>query len=75
MQPADIVKRDRLADAVCHPDQMTIWAGEVASELLEHLKDPEDYEDVLALDRAVKAAIRHVVESAFSHPEILGGTQ
>lgn len=72
MQPADIVRHDQLADLVCHDDQMVIWADEVRAELMDHLVMPSDYEGVLALDRAVRSAIRHVVEGAFSHPEVLG---
>ncbi|ANT39903.1 hypothetical protein RGUI_0830 [Rhodovulum sp. P5] len=72
MSPADIVRADRLADLVCHDEQMTIWVGEVLMELGDHMRDPSDYEDVLDRAAAVRAAIRHVVEGAFAHPEILG---
>lgn len=72
MQPGDLVRRDRLADTVCHGAQMEIWVDELRQELAAHLRSPRDYEEVLDLADALKTAIRHVVEGAFSHPEILG---
>lgn len=72
MNPADIVKRDRLADTVCHDEQMTIWESEVLDEFHEFLREPGDYEETLAMHRAARAAIRHIVEGAFSHSELLG---
>jgi hypothetical protein len=58
------------AALVCHDDQITVWADEVKMELLDHLREPADYEEVLSLDAAVKAAIRHVVDRAFGHPAL-----
>ncbi|MBN8190382.1 MAG: hypothetical protein GYB50_25680 [Rhodobacteraceae bacterium] len=72
MRPADLVRRDRLADTVCHGAQMEIWADELRQELAAHLRSPRDYEEVPDLADALKTAIRHVFEGAFSHPEILG---
>lgn len=72
MLPADLVRRDRLAETVCHGEQMEIWADELRQELAAHLRSPRDYEEVPDLADALKTAIRHVFEGAFSHPEILG---
>ncbi len=72
MAPADFVPADRLADLVCHDEQMNIWVGEVLGELDEHVVPPNDQEELLILRLAVSRAIRHVVASAFAHPEILG---
>lgn len=72
MTPADIVKADRLSDKVCHPEQLDIWAEEAIFALSDWLRDPEDYEDTLALAQAVKMQIRTLLDSAFSHPELLG---
>lgn len=72
MQPADLVRRDRLAETACHGAQMEIWADELRQELAAHLCAPRDYEEVPDLADALKTASRHVVEGAFRHPEILG---
>jgi hypothetical protein len=58
------------AAAVCHDDQLTLWASEVLDHLQRHLKAPEDYEGLLDLHGAVEAAVRHVVASAFAHPAL-----
>lgn len=72
MEPADIVSRDRLADAVCHDEQMEVWASELLDEFMEWLPPPSDYEDGLAMRAAAKRAVRAIVDGAFSHPELLG---
>ncbi len=48
MTPADVIRADRLADLVCHDEQMTIWTSEVLDELDGHVVLPTSYEDALA---------------------------
>lgn len=56
------------AQLVCHDEQLTVWEGKVLDEFHGFLRGPEDYEDGLAMRRAARAAIQHVVSAAFSHP-------
>ena len=72
MTPADIVAVDRLADTVCHDDQLTIWEDEVIFALGHWLVAPESYDDMLAMRRAIRLKVRDLIEAAFTHPEILG---
>lgn len=72
MTPADIVLADHLAELVCHDEQMEIWEGEVLEELVEFLHRPADFQDLSRLRYATNRAIRHIVTSAFTHPEIIG---
>lgn len=57
MTPADIVKVDRLADAVCHREQMDIWQLELLQGIEEWV-DFKDHDDLLALHQATGRAIR-----------------
>lgn len=53
----------RMAAAkICHEDQLVVWQGEVIDEIIEHLKEPDDSEDVLALHADVRRAILHIAE-------------
>lgn len=64
------LRRARRVDRICHRDQMEIWTGEALQHLIDHIREPADYEDALALNRAVKAAIRDVVGAALDHPDV-----
>ena len=72
MTPADLVKADRLADLVCHDKQMNIWEDDVLGELAEFLELPDSFEEMMRLRESANRAIKRLVASAFSHPEILG---
>ncbi|MEM7211768.1 MAG: hypothetical protein AAF479_07725 [Pseudomonadota bacterium] len=72
MTPADIVKADRLCDAVCHSDQMNIWSSELLMHIEEFLPPMMEHADSIDLHRQVQIGIRSILESAFAHPEIMG---
>lgn len=59
------------ADAVCHDEQMTVWASGFVGMLSlgGYLRDDLDYEEGLDLDSDVKRELRSVIEMAFGHPE------
>lgn len=59
-----------MAERVCHDEQLLIWSGEMVSDLIDHLKDPEDYDGVIDLHNDMKAAIKSLIEKVFTHPEI-----
>lgn len=59
------------AERVCHDEQLVVWSGEMVSDLIEHIKDPEDYDGVVDLHRDMQAVIKSLVEKAFTHPEVV----
>ena len=58
-----------MAERVCHDEQLLIWSGEMVSDLIDHLKEPSDYDSVVDLHNDMKAAIKSLIEKAFTHPE------
>lgn len=60
---------EELASAVCHEDQMIIWASEILDYFSEYLREMRSYDDIIDLNLAAQGAVRHIVKGAFSHPE------
>lgn len=63
----------RAAEAVCHDEQMVIWAGDF-TEMLSvggWLRDDLSYDDGLDLQAAITRQLRSVVSAAFTHPEAM----
>jgi hypothetical protein len=62
------------AEAVCHDEQLEIWVDEFVEHLhaaaSDFLPDFETYGIKIMYFAAIKAAIKDVVEKAFSHPEL-----
>lgn len=68
----DVILNPTLAaEAVCHDEQMVIWANDFAGmlNLGGWLRDDLDYSDGVELQEAVKRELRSIIESAFDHPE------
>lgn len=49
-------------DDVAHKEQLDVWAEEMCWALMGWLKDPESYDDKIALADAIKRELRNVVE-------------
>lgn len=60
------------AEAVCHDEQLEIWAGEFVDHLLAigFAPDFETYGEKIKYFSSVKNAIKDLVEKAFTHPEL-----
>jgi hypothetical protein len=58
-------------EAVCHEEQMVIWANDVMGALAvgDWLRDDLSYDDKIELDHAIRREIRSIIEMAFDHPE------
>lgn len=58
-------------DAVCHDEQMVVWASEFVGMLSlgGWLRYDLDYSDGVDLDSAVKRELRNIIGMAFDHPE------
>lgn len=54
------------AAAVCHDEQMVVWANDMVAGLGEWLREDIDYSDV---QLAVTVELRRIIEAAFDHPE------
>lgn len=59
------------ADAICHDEQMTVWASDFVGMLSlgGYLRDGIDYAEGIELDDAVRRELRSIIEMAFDHPE------
>ena len=59
------------AEAVCHDEQLLIWADDLIGYLSmeNYLRDDLDYSEGVDLQIAVKRELRRIIESAFDHPE------
>ncbi len=57
-------------DAVCHEEQMVIWASEFVGmlSLNGYLRDL-DYDEGADLIGDVKGELRSIIKAAFDHPE------
>ncbi len=58
-------------EAVCHEEQMVIWANDVmvAMGMGGFLREDLSYDDKVELDHAIRKEIRSIMEMAFDHPE------
>jgi hypothetical protein len=59
------------AAAVCHDEQLRIWADDhiIAALSLEGLLRADlSYDEVVDLEKIVMREIRSIIESAFDHP-------
>ena len=59
------------ADAVCHDEQLMVWASDFVGMLSlgGYLREDIDYSDGVDLDNAVKRELRSIIGMAFDHPE------
>lgn len=59
------------ADAVCHDEQLRIWAHEIVGRLSmeSYLRDDLSYDDGVEMERAVMDEVKSIIEMAFDHPE------
>jgi len=58
------------AEAVCHEEQLRIWADDVISALgMENYLNFSSYADKVDMEQIVMREIKSIVESAFDHPE------
>lgn len=52
------------ADEIAHAEQLDVWAEEMCWALMGWLKEPESYDDKIALANAIKSELSKVVEIA-----------
>jgi hypothetical protein len=58
------------AEAVCHDEQLRIWADDVISALgMEDFLKFSSYADKVDIEQIVMREIKSIVQSAFDHPE------
>jgi len=59
------------AEAVCHEEQLRIWANDLVGLLSmeNYLREDLDYSEGADLEQMVMCEIKKIVESAFDHPE------
>lgn len=59
------------AEAVCHDEQMVIWASDFVGMLSMggYLREDLSYSEGLDMTEDVKRELRSIIESAFDHPE------
>ena len=58
-------------EAVCHEEQMVVWASDLVGMLSMGgwLRDDIDYGEGVDLDLAVRRELRSIIGMAFDHPE------
>lgn len=60
------------AEAVCHEEQLRIWAHDHIIGALStgnFLRDDLIYDEIVELEDAMMREIKCIIESAFDHPE------
>lgn len=59
------------AEAVCHEEQLRIWAEEITGSLsmAGYIREDMSYDDVIDLGKVVEREIKNIIEMAFDHPE------
>jgi hypothetical protein len=60
------------AEAVCHEEQLRIWAHDDIIDALamaDFLRDDMSYEDGIELERLVMHELKDIIAAAFDHPE------
>ena len=63
----DELRCDHLVSEIFHKEQLVIWSGEFIDALLGHIKDPNDYEDVLDLHRRIEDFLTGTIANAVAH--------
>lgn len=60
----------RVAQAVCHEEQMTVWSGDLAGALGAngYLRDLS-YDEVVELHQTIQLELQRIIASAMQHPE------
>jgi len=60
----------RVAQTVCHEEQMTVWSGDFASALGAngYLRDLS-YDEVVELHQTIQLELQRIIASAMQHPE------
>jgi hypothetical protein len=58
-------------DAICHEEQMVIWANDVMGALSmgNFLRDDLSYDEIVELDHAIRQEIKSIIGMALDHPE------
>jgi hypothetical protein len=71
MTAAVILNPAAAADAVCHDEQMVVWASDFVGmlNLGGYLRDDLSYGEGVDLTEDVKRELRRIIEAAFDHPE------
>lgn len=60
------------AEAVCHEEQLRIWAHDHiigAIALGDWLRDDLSYDDQIEMEACMMREIKNIIEMAFDHPE------
>jgi len=60
------------AEAVCHEEQLRIWAHDDiigALAMTDFLRDDMSYDDGIELERLIMHELKDIIASAFDHPE------
>lgn len=71
MSATVILTPKQAAEAICHDEQMVVWASDFLGMLSlgGWLRDDLSYDDGVDLGNAVKRELRSIMEMAFDHPE------
>jgi hypothetical protein len=66
-----ILTPEAAAEAVCHKEQMEVWASDLIGMLSlgGYLRENIDYSEGIDLAEDVKRELRSIIVMAFSHPE------
>jgi hypothetical protein len=58
-------------EAVCHEEQMVIWANDVMGALSmgNFLRDDLSYDEIVDLDHAIRQEIKSIIGMALNNPE------
>jgi hypothetical protein len=67
-----ILNPDAAAEAVCHEEQLRIWAHDHivgALALGEFLRDDLSYDEGMDLERTIMNELKSIISQAFNHPE------
>jgi hypothetical protein len=60
----------RVAQAVCHEEQMTVWSSDFAGALsMNNLLRDLSYDEVVELHQTIQLELQRIVASAMQHPE------
>lgn len=59
------------ADAVCHEEQLRIWAEEIVGclSMEGYIREDMSYDDAIDIQKMIMREIKSIVEAAFDHPE------
>lgn len=71
MSATIILSPEAAADAICHDEQLRIWADDIIGMLSveKYLRDDLSYSDAVDLQTVVMREIKSIITMAFDHPE------